>query len=89
MTAMHFAPGYWMHETTGVLRPAVEAYLHDEPMTATDIAAMRAYLRQWIAAPAWRSEAVGVLRQAIDQLTSREAIDEWLELALDEGIDPL
>lgn len=25
------APGYWMNETSGVLRPAVKAYLeHDE-----------------------------------------------------------
>jgi hypothetical protein len=32
-------PGYWMHETSGVLRPAVEAYLRDEPMTEAQIEA--------------------------------------------------
>jgi hypothetical protein len=32
------APGYWMHETSGVLRPVVEAYLHGGPMTEADIA---------------------------------------------------
>ena len=37
------APGYWMNEMSGALRPAVEAYLHDEPMTARQIAAFRAY----------------------------------------------
>jgi hypothetical protein len=83
------APGYWMHETTGVLRPAVEAYLRSEPMEPAAIAAMRAYLRQWMAAPTWHGDGVELRRQAIDRLTSREAIDEWLELALDEGIDPL
>jgi hypothetical protein len=82
-------PGYWMNETTGVLRPAVEAYLRGEPMEPAAIVAMRAYLRQWMAAPTWHGAGVDLLRQAIDRLTSREAIDEWLELALDEGIDPL
>ena len=38
------APGYWKHETSGVLRPAVEAYLGGGPMTGSQIAAMRAYL---------------------------------------------
>lgn len=86
---MSAGPGYWMNETSGVLRPAVEAYLRCEPMEPAAIAALRAYLRQWIAAPAWQGAGVELLRQAIDRLTSREAIDEWLEHALDEGIDPL
>lgn len=44
-----FAPGYWMHETTGVLRPAIEAYLsrsldpHSPEMTPEQIAAVRGY----------------------------------------------
>ena len=83
------APGYWMHETSGVLRPAVEAYLHDEPMTPRQIAAMRAYLRQWIAAPGWRGEEVERLRGRIDFLVSRGAIDLWLADASEYGIDPL
>lgn len=58
------APGYWMHETSGVLRPAVEAYLNQRPMSKKQIAAMRAYLRQWIAAPEWRGEEVERLRGA-------------------------
>ena len=86
---MDSAPGYWMAETTGVLRPAVEHYLRDEPMSAGDIAAMRAYLRQWISASAWQGEGITVLRNAIESLTSRSAIDDWLDLAEDEGIDPL
>lgn len=28
------APGYWMYETSGMLRPAVEAYLTGKRMTA-------------------------------------------------------
>lgn len=80
-------PFYWMHEVSGVLRPAVEAYLLELPMTDEHIAAMRAYLRQWIAAPVW----VGVdgLRAGIDGLVSRAAITAWLEQADEMDIDPL
>ena len=83
------APGYWMHETTGVLRPAVEAYLAGDAMTREQVAAMRAYLRQWIAAPAWKGRKARFLRRSIDSLTSREAIRSWLTIASEEGIDPL
>ena len=81
------APGYWMHETSGVLRPAVEAYLTGGPMLPEHIAAMRAYLRQWIMAPTWRG--VGDLRERIDMLIDRAAIDRWLWDAEMAGIDPL
>jgi hypothetical protein len=71
------APFYWMYETSEVLRPAIEA-LQGGPMTEAQIAAMRAYLRQWIAAP-WKGPGIDALRQRIDDLTSREAIESWLE----------
>ena len=76
------APGYWMHETTGTLRPAVEAYLHHRPMTATEIAAMRA-------ATVWFGAGVADLRRRIAALTTREAITAWLDDAISIGIDPL
>lgn len=82
-------PGYWMHETSGVLRPAVEAYLAGTTMDDAQIAAMRAYLRQWIASPQWYGPAIPGLRAAIDDLTSREAIGMWLRIAERDGIDPL
>jgi hypothetical protein len=80
-------PGYWMHETSGALRPAIAAYLNGGPMTPTDIAARRAYLRQWIEPNVW--DDVDELREGVDGLTSREAIHEWLMDALEIGIDPL
>lgn len=83
-------PGYWMHETSGVLRPAIEAYLNHQPMTSEQIASMRAYLRQWIENGDWRGNmALENLRGGIDQLTSRGEIHAWLELANQIGIDPL
>lgn len=83
------APRYWMNETSGVLRPAVETYLAGVTMTAAQIAAMRAYLRQWINAAGWVGRTVAELRRSIDGLTSRAAIAEWLALADEAGIDPL
>lgn len=82
-------PGYWQHETSGVLRPAVVAYLHGEPMTPEQIAAMRTYLRQWIFAPAWRGADVNTLRARVDGLVSVDSIDRWLRDAVECGIDPL
>lgn len=50
---------------------------------------MRAYLRQWIHAPAWSGRKVRFLRRAIEELDSAEAIRSWLMIAEEEGIDPL
>jgi ribosomal protein L37E len=84
------APGFWMHESTGVLRPAVEAYLSGGPMTEGQIVAMRAYLRQWIMAPGWHQDPdLEELRRGIGHLTSRAALKQWLDRAVDAGIDPL
>jgi hypothetical protein len=87
---MNDAPGYWMNETSGVLRPAVEGYLKGAPLSGPQIAALRAYFRQWINAGAWRSgEALEELRRGVDRLMTRAEIDSWLDDALDLGIDPL
>jgi hypothetical protein len=91
-------PGYWVYETSGVLQPAVEAYLRGEVLTGEQIAAMRAYLRQWIGSPVWdqnphagadeRAWLAG-MRLACDALLSREAIEAWLDQAIEAGLDPL
>jgi hypothetical protein len=89
-------PGYWMNEVSGKLRPVIEAYLHDEPMTGEQIAIMRAYLRQWIGSDVWdwntgaegRAWLAG-MRLACDALLSREAIELWIDRAIDAGLDPI
>jgi len=78
-----------MNETSGQLRAVVEAYLNRRQLTDLQITLMRAYLRQWIFAPGWQGPVVDDLRQRIDTLTTRKAIDEWLDIALAGGIDPL
>jgi hypothetical protein len=83
------APGYWMYETSGVLRPAIVAYLEHDELTPTEIAAIRAYLRQWVNAPGFQGADVEELRASVDGLTSRQAIGRWLDEATHAGIDPL
>lgn len=82
-------PGYWMNETTGVLRPAVEAFLAGGEMTAAQIAAMRAYLRQWAMAPGWRGDEIPELRARLDGLTTRAALVAWVNDATEAGLDPI
>jgi hypothetical protein len=82
-------PDVWMYETSGVLRPAVRAYLKGKPMTAKNIAAMRSYLTVWIFAPEFVGDGVEALRQAVDGLASREAIEDWMAMARKEWISPL
>jgi hypothetical protein len=43
----------------------------------------------WIFAPEFVGDGVEALRQAVDGLASREAIEEWLTMARKEWISPL
>jgi hypothetical protein len=78
-----------MNEASGVLRPAVEAYLWRETLTAAEVAVLRAYFRQWINAPAWCGPMIDVLRTQVDAIATREDVDRWLDRAINEGCDPL
>jgi hypothetical protein len=89
-TAPAGTPGYWMYETTGVLAPVVKKYLNYEPLSDSDVATMRAYLRQWIMAPVWKGDAeLAALRAAVNRIQTQNDISEWLEAAMEEGHDPL
>ena len=82
--------GYWMYETGPTLRPAIKAYLNRKPLDDEQIAAIRHYLAQWIYARGFDGgEGVGLLRDTIGGLKSRQAISRWLDEALKIGIDPL
>lgn len=89
MSAIDGAPGYWRNERSGVLEPAVKAYLAGDELTPAEIAALRGYFRQWVNAPAFKGADVEALRQQVDGLTSKQAIDRWLDDAIKAGIDPL
>jgi hypothetical protein len=83
------APKYWMFETSGVLQPAVEAFLRNQPMSPRQLGAMRAYLRQWIQSPVWRGEELAKLRKDVETIQTREDIQAWLDAAVAQGYDPL
>lgn len=80
--------GYWMNETSGVLRPVVERYLNGGALNANDVAVMRAYLRQWMAG-SFRGPMIDDLRARVDEIRTTDDLVRWLEDALDAGIDPL
>lgn len=82
-------PGYWMHEASGKLEPAIWALLEGDPLLEEQIPLVRAYLRQWIEKGDWHGPAIEGLRARIDELVNREAIDRWLNDAYEIGIDPL
>ena len=93
-------PGYWMNETGGELVPAMHRYLKGEALTLRDVALIGAYIRQWIESPVWEQnprmddegrECLAALRvtAAARFLTNRKAIDAWIAMAEDFGVDPL
>lgn len=97
LVAIEF-PNYWRGEMSGVLRPAVEAYLDGRVMTQEQIATLRGYIRQWIEASVWDLNPfaepehfawLAAMRLACDALDSREAIARWIERAAEKEIDPL
>lgn len=81
-------PGYWMYEQSGVLGPAVARYFGYEPLSAGDIGALRAYLRQWITLGAWKGEGLEELRASVETISSRADIDRWTAQAAKLDIDP-
>lgn len=85
----HHAPGYWMNEQSGVLDPVVRRYIAGDELRPLEVAAMRAYLRQWIDAPGFIGPAVDDLRRRVEHLATTAQVRDWLDDALDAGIDPL
>lgn len=81
-------PGYWMNETSGVLRPAILAYLNQEPLTEEHIVTLRAYFRLWVAAE-FAGPAIETLRRNVDCINSRRTVKAWLEQAEHADIDPI
>jgi hypothetical protein len=82
-------PGYWTNETSGVLRPAIEGYLCGRPLTTIQIAAIRAYFKQWISSELWAGDGIEVLRSLAERIRTRVDIDQWVHMADKEGLDPL
>jgi hypothetical protein len=91
------APKYWMNETSGVLKPVIEKYLRGGELGPNELGIFRAYLRQWLESPVWNMgpvdaegrDALNGLRKRISSIDSMDRLGDWLQAALDQGIDPL
>jgi hypothetical protein len=79
--------GYWMNETSGVLRPIVERYLNGGDLDDAAIAIMRAYLPQWMEGEAWFGAAM--LRTRVAAIATTADLRDWLNAAAEIGVDPL
>lgn len=87
---MSATPGFWRHESSGVFTGPIRKYLGGQSLTPEDVQLIRAYLKQWIAAPVWGTDAeVAALRHAVNELYTSKDIHRWIHRALDVGIDPL
>ena len=85
---MNGAPGYYVRNQwrlpaggRGLPEPRADHRCADRRDARLD-------LRQWIAGP-WLGPLVEPLRAKVDGLDEPGAIDDWLDDALAEGLDPL
>lgn len=84
-------PGYWKHETSGVLAPVVQAYLNGEKLNAFELRIMQNYVYQWVAHPTWK-ETNGRLQTLILKVAAIETqadLQQCIEAATLLGLDPL
>jgi hypothetical protein len=95
---MRDAPKYWPCETSGLLKPAVEAYLHGKPLSDDHVRVLRAYLKQWVDSPVWdqnpyanedEKQWLAELRRKVDEIHSRNEVRECLSIMTNRGMDPL
>lgn len=82
-------PGFWRNEHSGVLCPVVHAYLRGEGLNPVAIGVMRDYLRQWVMAPGFHGPQIDMLRASVDKIGSDDTLEQWMDAAVDAGIDPL
>jgi hypothetical protein len=81
-------PKHWRYETSGVLRPVIDAYLRGHELTTHQVSSMRAYLRQWIQSPAWFGDNSD-LKRSVEAIQTVADIQAWVKAAVRRGMDPL
>ena len=93
------APRYWKYEQSGLVALAVAAFI-EAPMSLneSDLAIMRAYVKQWIDSPAWDGNphadehglaVLKALRVEAPRIRTPRDLVWWLAVATREGFDPL
>ncbi|AFY74751.1 hypothetical protein Syn7502_02813 [Synechococcus sp. PCC 7502] len=83
-------PLYWKNETSGHLEAAVIAYVNRLELSSKDIGLLKSYFAIWVNATVWmQSKELENLRQSVEAIATVEDIHQWLDKAIDIGIDPL
>lgn len=88
-------PLRWQDDVTGVLPEAVHTFFGVQgckPLTSERLDLLREYAEYYINAPCWLidgNEAIWTqLREEIQHITTRDALEAWLMKALYVTIDP-
>lgn len=83
-------PNYWMNESSGVLKPAVESYLRGGRLDQGQVRLMRAYLLQWVLSPVWMGgDELEALQAGVRAIKTETDVRIVIEKAIDLGMDPL
>ncbi|PZV19220.1 MAG: hypothetical protein DCF22_00700 [Leptolyngbya sp.] len=90
---------YWRNETSGILQPAMMAYINHGAYpnqcpapTPEQMGLIKQYLQLYINAPCWEEGEQGqlaALRKSVQEITDLASCDRWLDEAMQWGFDPL
>lgn len=84
------APKYWMYETSGVLKPVIEAFLAGTLLTPAQVRLMQSYLYQWVNSPVWAPDgAVEALRLRVAAIKTHRDVVAAIDISVQLGMDPL
>jgi hypothetical protein len=92
-------PPYWKNETSGILQPAITAFIErgvygskTPAPTPEQMGLIKQYLALYINAPCWQEGVQGqlaALRQSVNGINDLASCDRWLDEAMKWGFDPL
>jgi hypothetical protein len=82
-------PHFWMTEQSGLLEPAVEAYLNGEPLSAAALDLIKQYLRQYLERALMAGAANrGALLRRTEALRNSREIERFADELSEYGVEP-
>jgi hypothetical protein len=82
-------PHFWMTEQSGLLEPAVEAYLNGEALSPAELDLIKQYLRQYIERAMMSGEANrGALLRRAEALRNSRDIERFADELSEYGVEP-
>lgn len=89
---------YWKNETSGKLKNAILALMDTwtdkhYSLSPQELEMLKTYFALWIDYPSWdrtgQEQQFEALSSQLKSVTSTQQLNQWLEDAMDIGIDPL